>query len=221
MAVQPDGSSSAAARPRQHVRPTVTAGPATSAHPSPEGWRHDGLLLADGTRVRFRPINHDDRDLVAALFGRMSETSRLRRYLSPKQELAPRELDYLTDIDHITHHAIAAVDERDGSIVAIGRYVADATRTGVADLAAEVIDELQNMGIGTALAKATLGRAAVNGFQLATATTAWDNRAARALLRKLGFRARKSGGGIIEHELRLSPAPSHPLTAAPAGGVAA
>jgi RimJ/RimL family protein N-acetyltransferase len=163
------------------------------------------LILANGTRLALRPLSAGDRDGVAALFARLSPESRYRRFLSPKRELTPRELSYLTDIDHLRHEAFAAVDQRDESIVGICRYAQCADRPGVADLAVEVADELQNMGIGTALARHTVHRARENGFALLTATTLWENRPARALLRRLEFRAHASDGREIELELNLDP----------------
>ena len=172
---------------------------ASSAEPA------DVLALVDGTRLRLRPLGPDDRDGVAALFARLSPESRYRRFLSPKRELTPRELAYLTDVDHVHHEALAAVDQRDGSIVGVGRYVHIADRPKVADLAVEVTDELQNMGIGTALARHTVQRARDNGFALLTATTLSENRPARALLRRLEFRAHARHGSEIELELKLDP----------------
>jgi RimJ/RimL family protein N-acetyltransferase len=166
----------------------------------------DRLVLADGTRLRFRAISSDDRDGLARLFARLTPESRRRRFLSPKPELTPRELVYLTDIDHVGHEAIAAVDQRDGSIVGVARYVRVADRVGVAEVAVEVADELQNMGIGKALARRLVERARANGFTLLTATTLWENRPARALLRRLGFCARASHGSEIELESELTPA---------------
>ena len=117
--------------------------------------------------------------------------------------MTPRELAFLTDIDHVGHEAFAAVDQRDGSIVGLGRYVQIADRAGVAELGIEVADQLQRMGIGAALARPTAQRARANGFSLLTATTLWENRLARALVRRLGFRARASQGNEIELELEL------------------
>jgi GNAT superfamily N-acetyltransferase len=121
--------------------------------------------------------------------------------------LTPRELTHFTNIDHIHHEAFAAVDGRDSSIVGVGRYVDDADRPGVAAVAVEVADELQGMGIGTALARHTVRRARANGFALLTATTLSANRPARALLRRLEFHARASEGGVTELELELDTAP--------------
>jgi RimJ/RimL family protein N-acetyltransferase len=171
------------------------------------------VVLADGTRLALRHIGSDDRDGLAALFARLTPESRRRRFLSPKPELTPRELAYFTDIDHVHHEAIAAVDQRDGSIVGVGRYVRYADRARVAEVAVEVADELQSMGIGTVLARRTVQRARANGFALLTATTLWENRPARALLRRLGFRARASHGSEIEHELELDQPSHQPETA--------
>jgi RimJ/RimL family protein N-acetyltransferase len=163
------------------------------------------LEMSNGTRISVRPLRADDRAAFATLFGRLSPDSRLRRFLSPKRELAARELTFFTDVDHCHHDAIAAVDQRDGSIVGTARYVRDADRANVAEVAIEVVDELQRMCIGTALAGLTIQRARTNGVTLLTGRTLWDNRAARALLAQHGFRAVKRLGGEIEYDLALEP----------------
>jgi GNAT superfamily N-acetyltransferase len=163
----------------------------------------DALVLADGTCLRFRPLGTDDRDRFAGLFARLTPESRRRRFLTPKSTLTPRELVFLTDVDHVGHEAIAAIDQRDGSIAGVARYVCVADRAGAAEVAVEVADELQSMGIGTELATRIVRRARANGFTLLTATTLSENRPARALLTRLRFRARVRRGSQIELELGL------------------
>jgi RimJ/RimL family protein N-acetyltransferase len=163
------------------------------------------LVLSNGTRIAVRQLGAGDRAGFVTLFDRLSFESRLRRFFSPKPELSPRELTYLTDVDHCRHEAIAAVDERDGSIVGTARYVRDVARENVAEFAIEVVDDLQRMRIGTALAGLTIQQARTNGVTLLTARTLWDNRAARALLAQHGFRAVERHGGEIEYELVLEP----------------
>ena len=163
----------------------------------------ESLVVADGTRISLRQVGTGDRAGLASLFARLTPESRYRRFLSPKRELTPRELTLFTDIDHLNHEAIAAVDQRDDSIVGVARYVRDANRPDTAELAIEVADACQTMGIGTALASLTIERAQTNGLTLLTATTLWENHAARRLLRHHGFRARRSRGPEIEHELKL------------------
>ena len=154
----------------------------------------DALVLPDGTRLRLRPLGSEDRDGLAALFARLSPESRYRRFLSPKPNLTDRELVYLTNTDRFHHEAIAAVDPRDGSIVGVGRYVRYPDRPDVAEVAFEVADELQSMGIGTALATHIVRHARATGVALLTATTLWANGPARAMLRRFEFRARASQG---------------------------
>jgi len=165
----------------------------------------DPLVLADGRRLKIRPIERQDRDRFRALFMRLSPESRYRRYLSPKPALSERELDHLLDIDHVHHEALAAIDEADGSFVAAARYVQLPDQPDVADVAIEVADDLHRHGIGTALAIRTLDRARANGFTHVTATTLHDNASARALLRLLRFRPRSSRGHEIEFGLELTP----------------
>ena len=173
--------------------------PGAATHvPSPEP-----LTLGDGTKIHIRPLAPEDRADIAALFSRLSSESRYRRFLGPKRELTDRELVFFTDIDHIRHEALAAADQRDGSVVGVARYVQYIDRPRVAAVAFEVADEQQRLGIGTTLTERLLGRARINGLDRLTATTRWENLPARALLRRLGFRARASEGGEIELDLAL------------------
>ncbi len=161
----------------------------------------DVLVLADGTRLRLRPVDADDRDGIAALFARLSPESRRRRFLGPKHRLTAHELTALTAIDHVRHEAIAAIDQRDGSIVGVGRYAHVGDQPGAADLAVAVADAWQGMGIGTALSRRIVQRARANGFTLLTASTLWENRPARALLQRFGARPSAQHGSVVEHQL--------------------
>jgi RimJ/RimL family protein N-acetyltransferase len=168
----------------------------------------ESLVGANRTRISFWRVGAGDRAGMAVLFARLTPESRYQRFLSPKYELTPRELTYLTDIDHINHQAIAAVDESDDAIVGVARYVRHAGREDVAELAIEVADTFQRMGIGTALTRLTIQTALASGLTSLTATTRWENRATRGLLHYHGFPARRSRGGEIEHELKLESSPA-------------
>lgn len=153
--------------------------------------------------IGIRPLEPSDRAGVAALFKRLSPESRRQRFLGPKPRLSDRELTYLTTVDHRWHEALAAVDRRDGSIVGVARYVRVPERPDAADGAIAVADEHHGRGIGTALLRCLIARARVNRFSTLTATTLWENRPARALLRGAGFQARGSSGAVIDLELEL------------------
>jgi GNAT superfamily N-acetyltransferase len=160
------------------------------------------VIDTDGTGFYVRALEPHDRAAVGTLFTRLSPESRHRRFLTPKPTLSQRELNYLTVVDHRWREGLAAVGP-DGLFVGVGHYGGEPGRLGVADVAVVVADEWQRHGIGAALGRALVARARMNGFLHLTATTMWENRPARALLRRLGFYARASQGHLIELELDL------------------
>lgn len=161
------------------------------------------LAVAGGLRLTVRPIAAADRVAQSVLLARMSEQSRHMRFLTSKSEFSPRELAYFTDVDHLCHEALVAIDERDGSMAAVARYVWIEDRPRTCEVAAEVADDLQGLGIGTALAQLTVKRAHDNGFELLRATTLAANNRARALLSRLGFRPIGRSGRELEFALAL------------------
>jgi ribosomal protein S18 acetylase RimI-like enzyme len=161
------------------------------------------MTLADGARLRVRPIDPADRGPLADAFERLSDRSRHQRFLGPKPRLSARELAYLTDIDHVTHEALVAIDETTGDIVGVGRYATGSGGGVVADMALAVADAWQRRGIGHALAVRLVERARANGIARLTGSTLADNVHARSLLDRLGFRVLSIGSGVVEAELAV------------------
>jgi GNAT superfamily N-acetyltransferase len=169
------------------------------------------MTLADGARLRVRPIVPADREPLADAFDRLSDRSRRQRFLAPKPRLSARELDYLTDVDHVTHEALVAIDETTGDIVGVARYATGSAGGPVADMALVVVDAWQRRGIGHALAVRVVERARANGITRLTGTALADNRRVRSLLDRLGFRVSSVSSGVVEVELDVPPArPSRP-----------
>jgi RimJ/RimL family protein N-acetyltransferase len=167
------------------------------------------VAATNGGRFSIRPLCASDRDAIRTLFARLSPESRRRRFLIGKPQLSERELTYLTHVDHVRHEALAAIDRRDGSIVGVARYVRWPERARAADVAIEVADDSQRNGIGLILAESLIRRARENGINVLTATTLWENSAARVLARRVGFRARSSAGREIYLELELPDQAEH------------
>ena len=105
--------------------------------------------IASAVPISLRPVHAGDRAGLSALFARLSPKSRYLRFLSPKPSLTSSELTFLSDVDHVNHEAIAAVNEHDGSIVGVARYVRHTDQADAAEVAIEVADAFQRMGIGT------------------------------------------------------------------------
>jgi RimJ/RimL family protein N-acetyltransferase len=152
--------------------------------------------------VNVRPIDSRDRDAFSAWFGRLSDESRRRRFLGPKPELSARELTYLTEVDHVSHTALVALDGG-GRMIGEARYATSAPGDRTAELAITVADEWQGRGVGTRLAARVIEAARANGMTRLTALTLWDNSAAMALLHRLGFLRAGYDGDAVEFELAL------------------
>jgi len=160
------------------------------------------LVLADGARLGVRPISADDRHALSVWFGRLSPESRRRRFHGPKPKLSARELTYLTEVDHVSHTALVAVDEA-GRMIGEARYATAEPEGRTADFAVTVADEWHGRGVGYRLASQLVQAARANGMTRLTALTLWENDAAIALLRRLGFRRSGFDGGALEFELAL------------------
>jgi RimJ/RimL family protein N-acetyltransferase len=115
--------------------------------------------LRDGSTIEVRPVGPDDAAALNAAFGRLSDESRRRRFLSPKARLSGVELAYLTGVDHHRHEALVAVDPEDGDIVGVARFVQLDDEPGAAEAAITVVDDWQRRGVATELLDA-LGRRA-------------------------------------------------------------
>lgn len=163
------------------------------------------VVLPDSTPVVLRPLTPVDRRLYLAGFERLSPESRLKRFLGPKPSLTEREIQYFTDVDHHDHEAIIAIIGGQG--VGVARYVRDHDDTARADVAVAVIDEWQRRGVGSALLRRLVQRAAEEGIARLSADMLWTNRAIFATLRRLhaSWRTTHSSNGVVEIEITLQP----------------
>src|SRR6516162_491935 len=81
--------------------------------------------LRDGRTLIIRALRRDDKDILQEGMHHLSKRSRYYRFLTPKDELTPAELDYFTDVDLFHHVALLALLLEDGREIPIGvgRYV--------------------------------------------------------------------------------------------------
>jgi ribosomal protein S18 acetylase RimI-like enzyme len=143
---------------------------------------HSRLVeLRHGRGLLVRPLRRGDVETVVAVFDRLGEQSRRRRFLAPKQHLDEPDLQALTVVD-ARHHALVAYVEGDARPVAIARLVRDGSS---AEIAVAVADDHQQRGIGSALTHELIADARAAGVTEITALVSGDNRAAVALLRRV------------------------------------
>lgn len=140
------------------------------------------LVLPDGRQVRIRPIRSADKLLLVDGLERLSAESVHRRFLAPKPRLSRRELRYLTEVDMVDHVAYVVVrEDHPDLVVGVGRWVRDAEHPDEAEVAVVIGDDLQGMGLGTAVGRCLAVAAAERGIRRFTATILPDNAPAHRL----------------------------------------
>jgi RimJ/RimL family protein N-acetyltransferase len=136
--------------------------------------------------LTIRELRSADRRALVFAFGHLSARSRYQRFFTAKPELAPRELAQLLDVDHWHHEALIAFSPPPRAPVGIARYVRIHDDFEAAEVAIAVVDDWQRHGVGTALLAALTERAVHAGIRRFHVSILRENRAARALARKLG-----------------------------------
>ncbi|HKP89588.1 MAG TPA: GNAT family N-acetyltransferase [Thermoleophilaceae bacterium] len=168
------------------------------------GTSEETAELSEGRTVRVRPIQPDDKRLLADAFQRLSAESRRRRFLTPATELSAEDLAYLTEVDHRRHEAVVAIDPADGSIVGSARYVQVPRERETAEVAVAVVDDWQRRGVATALLSYLSRRARENGIESFRAYVSSENAVVVDALSRAGAsRAPSSGASEIEFNVEV------------------
>jgi RimJ/RimL family protein N-acetyltransferase len=158
------------------------------------------VCLRNGTRVLIRPITPDDKALLVRGMASLSPHSARLRFLAPKKHLTVAELRYLTEVDHVDHHALVAVLADDPTTMAgVGRWVRGGEHPDAAEVAVVVGDCHQRQGLGTALGAALADAARALGIARFTATMLPENTAAQRLFAHISGRlSTRFEGGTYE-----------------------
>jgi ribosomal protein S18 acetylase RimI-like enzyme len=134
----------------------------------------------DGLTIR--ALRDGDTDTVSALFARLGDRSRERRFCGAKPRLSQIELTQLAQVDRDRHVLVGYVDG-DPEPAGIARLVRDGD---AAEIAFAVADDYQSRGLGSVLANELAADARAAGITHLTATVCGDNPRMIALLRRLG-----------------------------------
>jgi GNAT superfamily N-acetyltransferase len=161
----------------------------------------DDMRLDDGAQLTIRPVQPDDKPLLADAFAQLSDESRYRRFFTPLRELGAAQLAYLTELDHHDHEALLALDAPDGACVGVARFVRVAPE--VAEPAVVVADQWQHRGLGTALLERLSDRARAEGITRFSAIVLAQNRDAIRLLERFGDATREDDGAVLHFDIAL------------------
>lgn len=150
--------------------------------------------LARG-EARLRPLYRGELAPQRAVFDGLSGASRTDRFLTGVDRLTSSMWQALADVDGHDHVAWLATVE--GRPAGIGRFVRTAPCT--ADVAFEVADEFQGIGLGTVLLDAVTTVAMAKRIRRLQASVLGTNRRSQHLLSRVGLSLRPSDG-ILEGE---------------------
>ena len=151
--------------------------------------RHMHTRYVDGLTIR--PLRDGDTRTVAALFARMGERSRERRFCGAKPRLSDVELANLARVD-ADHHVLVGYLDGDPDPVGIARLVRSGSS---AEIAFAVADSHQSRRVGTTLAGELAADARAAGITQLVATVCGENPRVLALIRRLGSVQTSWGGG--------------------------
>lgn len=163
-------------------------------------WPADSVeaRLRDGSTAVLRPLGAGETDPLQAVFDGLSAQSRMDRYLVGVPRLTGSMTTALTAVDDHRHIAwLATVGDRPAGI-------ARAVRVGpaTAELAFEVVDAFQGLGLGSALVDAVTTAAAVSGVDRVRASVHPSNHRSLRVLALVGLRLSPLDG-LLEGESRL------------------
>jgi acetyltransferase len=147
--------------------------------------------LKNGEQVVIRPIRPEDEPLMTRFHEQLSERTVYLRYFQSiklSARVAHERLTRICFIDYDREMVLVAVRQGNGEaeIVGVGRLSKEhGTRS--AEMAAMVRDDHHNQGLGTELYRRLLAFARDDGVARVHSVTLGENRAMRAVMRRLGF----------------------------------
>jgi RimJ/RimL family protein N-acetyltransferase len=163
------------------------------------------VALRNGVEALIRPIAPADRERLNEGFQSASAESIFLRFLTPQPRLSSTMLDYLTDVDHVGHEALIAVDPETSKSFGTARYIRYHDRPDTAEFAVGVGDQWMKVGLGTALLLSLVRRAREQGIVRFVGVTHSDNTAIRRLVKKVagGYETTSVSQGAIEISIEL------------------
>ena len=159
-------------------------------------------VLDDGTRVRFRRITPDDKELLQTGLRMLSPQSRYRRFFSMVDHLSEKQLRYFTEVDFVNHYAWIA-EIPDGIGLGVVRWIRLKDEPDVAEGAVTVIDTYQNWGIGKALLWLGARSAIEAGIRAIRVNVLSENDPVLTWLREAGAAPGRWSGGVLEVDIPL------------------
>jgi GNAT superfamily N-acetyltransferase len=164
------------------------------------------VRLADGRLATLRGFGPRDREAFLAFHAGLSDESRYLRYFTARRRLPEKQILHYTAVDQRDHAGIGTWI--DGVLVGHALYdrLADPEE---AEVALEVADACQGLGIGTAMLEALARLARRAGIRRFVGHVLPTNQRMLQVFRDLGFaeHAALDADGVVRVVLALDPTP--------------
>lgn len=182
--------------------------PRLAIRPYPENYVSQGTL-ADGTRLRVRPIRPEDEPLMVRLHEQLSDRTVAHRFFAAlplAQRIMHRRLARLCFVDYDREIALVALPEDVGpdgpEIVAVARLCRE-HGGGVAEFALLVADAWQRRGLGTQLLRRLVEVGRAEKLARIVGNILPDNFEMRHVCERVGFTVRERRDGELKAEIKL------------------
>jgi len=166
-------------------------------------------VLADGTVMFVRPIRPEDAAMIRDGFERLSAESRYRRFFGAVTHLTDELLDYLTNVDGISHVAFVAgqvtLDLKTERGLGVARFVRLADEPEVAEAAVTVVDDMQRKGIGRILLATLADAARERGIKRFRGEVLATNVPMQQILAEASAAVVRADGVTVEYDVALDP----------------
>jgi len=159
-----------------------------------------------GRVVRLRPLESEDRTLLAELFGRTEPHDLQMRFFSGLRTPSPALLDLLMLSDREQRIALVASSPASGGQPEIlGEARTHALTADSGELALLVRSDLKGMGLGSVMLAELIRECRGRGMSLLVAQVLQHNARMLRLAQKFGFRSAGAHFGIAHLTLALRP----------------
>lgn len=165
--------------------------------------------LKNGTAIRLRPLQPDDRDRMAAAVHGLDPQTIYTRLFSHRKELSAAGLDRIMHTDPEREVVLVATtgSAAEESIVGGGRYIV--TSEGRAEIAFTVEEDFQGQGVGGRLFEALVAIARRHGISVFEADVLAENTSMlRVFERSARAMKKRRDGEVVHVEMALADAPS-------------
>jgi N-acetylglutamate synthase-like GNAT family acetyltransferase len=187
-----------------NTSPTMKTLPETNQTPVFPGADQAMLTTRSGFQFAVRPASADDEADLARLFARLTHEDLRYRFLSPLKRVGPDVLAMMTHVDHKQTESFLAFDASNGQLIA-NAMLAASPDNEKAEVALAVDSDYKHRGVSWTLLQHVMQAAKTRGIKKLQSIEDRGHKAAIALEREIGFKARSYPGDatlmLLEAEL--------------------